>query len=54
MSDDIDPNILSKFEILSKIGEGAYGKVWKAIDKKLKKVVALKKVFDAFRNATDA
>jgi ribose 5-phosphate isomerase RpiB len=28
--------------------------VWKAIDRKLKNVVALKKVFDAFHNATDA
>ena len=28
--------------------------VWKAIDKKTKDVVALKKVFDAFHNATDA
>jgi mitogen-activated protein kinase 15 len=28
--------------------------VWKAIDKQTKQVVALKKVFDAFQNATDA
>lgn len=28
--------------------------VWKAIDKQTKAVVALKKVFDAFQNATDA
>jgi len=33
---------------------GAYGIVWKAIDKKYKQTVALKKVFDAFHNATDA
>ena len=32
----------------------AYGIVWKAIDKRSKKVVAVKKCFDAFRNATDA
>ncbi len=32
----------------------AYGIVWKAIDKKTREVVALKKVFDAFQNATDA
>jgi hypothetical protein len=32
----------------------AYGIVWKAIDKKTRQVVALKKCFDAFRNATDA
>jgi hypothetical protein len=32
----------------------AYGIVWKAIDKKTKETVALKKIFDAFQNATDA
>jgi mitogen-activated protein kinase 15 len=45
---------LRKFEILQKLGKGAYGVVWKAIDKQSKQVVALKKVFDAFQNATDA
>ena len=28
--------------------------MWKAIDKKTGEVVALKKIFDAFRNQTDA
>jgi hypothetical protein len=28
--------------------------VWKAVDKRTRAVVALKKCFDAFRNATDA
>lgn len=28
--------------------------MWKAIDKKTKETVALKKIFDAFQNATDA
>jgi mitogen-activated protein kinase 15 len=32
----------------------AYGIVWKAIDKRTRNPVALKKCFDAFRNATDA
>jgi len=32
----------------------AYGIVWKAVDKKTGEVVALKKIFDAFRNQTDA
>ena len=32
----------------------AYGIVWKAIDKRTGEVVALKKIFDAFRNQTDA
>jgi hypothetical protein len=30
------------------VGKGAYGIVWKAIDKKTKDIVALKKNFDAF------
>lgn len=28
--------------------------VWKAVDKKTRDTVALKKIFDAFQNATDA
>ncbi|CAD6197380.1 unnamed protein product, partial [Caenorhabditis auriculariae] len=37
-----------------RLGKGAYGIVWKAIDRRTKDVVALKKIFDAFRNATDS
>ena len=33
---------------------GAYGIVWKATDRKSEETVALKKIFDAFQNATDA
>ena len=40
--------------VLSQLGKGAYGIVWKAIDKKTNDKVALKKIFDAFQNATDA
>lgn len=54
MSEEIEPHILRKFEIIQKLGKGAYGIVWKAIDRKTKTVVALKKVFDAFHNDTDA
>ena len=32
----------------------AYGIVWKAVDKQTGQVVALKKIFDAFRNQVDA
>jgi mitogen-activated protein kinase 15 len=41
-------------DLLRRMYEKAYGIVWKAIDKKTREVVALKKVFDAFQNATDA
>ncbi|XP_069163583.1 extracellular signal-regulated kinase 2 isoform X2 [Procambarus clarkii] len=35
-------------------GPHAYGIVWKAIDRRTGEVVAVKKIFDAFRNETDA
>jgi len=54
MSEEIDRHVLRKYEIVQKLGRGAYGIVWKAIDKKTRDVVALKKCFDAFQNATDA
>jgi serine/threonine protein kinase len=86
MSDELERQVLKKYEISNKLGKGvrgaaaaplftprpptllpapppstraphpaqAYGVVWKAIDKKSRHVVALKKCFDAFRNSTDA
>jgi len=54
MSEEIDRHVLRKYDIVQKLGRGAYGIVWKAIDKKTTEVVALKKCFDAFQNATDA
>lgn len=50
----MEPHILKYYEIQKKLGKGAYGIVWKAVDKKTKNVVALKKIFDAFQNVTDA
>ncbi|XP_071807214.1 extracellular signal-regulated kinase 2-like isoform X2 [Asterias amurensis] len=54
MSSDIESHILRKYEIKRRLGKGAYGIVWKAIDRRTGEVVALKKIFDAFRNQTDA
>ena len=45
MTEEIEPHILKKYEIVEKLGKGAYGIVWKAVDRKLKQVVALKKVY---------
>ena len=39
MTDDIESHIARKFEIIQKLGKGAYGIVWKAVDKKLKTVI---------------
>jgi len=54
MTEEIDKHILKKYDVLQKLGKGAYGIVWKASDKKSGDKVALKKIFDAFQNATDA
>ncbi|KAF4676134.1 hypothetical protein FOL46_007187 [Perkinsus olseni] len=68
MTEEIDRHVLRKYEIVQKLGRGAYGIVWKAIEKRIpirvlfldprllgtREVVALKKCFDAFQNATDA
>ncbi|XP_065062216.1 extracellular signal-regulated kinase 2-like [Rhopilema esculentum] len=54
MSTDIEGHILKKYEIKKRLGKGAYGIVWKAIDRRTGEIVALKKIFDAFRNQTDA
>eukprot|EP00164_Ancoracysta_twista_P000471 GFYU01000630.1.p1 GENE.GFYU01000630.1~~GFYU01000630.1.p1 ORF type:complete len:354 (-),score=93.84 GFYU01000630.1:605-1666(-) len=54
MSEDIDKHVLRKYEIVQKLGKGAYGIVWKVIDKKTRETCALKKIFDAFQNATDS
>lgn len=51
---EIDDHITKRFDIQKRLGKGAYGIVWKAMDRKTKDVVAVKKIFDAFRNQTDA
>jgi mitogen-activated protein kinase 15 len=50
----IEAHILKKYEVLKKLGSGAYGHVWKVKDIKTGKVYALKKIFDAFQHSTDA
>ena len=46
--------LYSQRKLFAKLGKGAYGIVWKAVEKKNREPVAIKKVFDAFSNATDA
>nr|XP_006635985.1 PREDICTED: mitogen-activated protein kinase 15 [Lepisosteus oculatus] len=50
----VEDHISLKYEIKRRLGKGAYGIVWKAIDRKTGEIVAVKKIFDAFRNRTDA
>jgi len=52
--EEVDAHILERFEIQQKLGKGAYGIVWKVRDKDTGETYALKKIFDAFQNATDA
>ena len=49
MSEEIDKHVLKRYDVGQKLGKGAYGIVWKSIDKKSQKLVALKKVYDAFQ-----
>ncbi|KAL7053554.1 hypothetical protein AAHC03_027025 [Spirometra sp. Aus1] len=54
MTAEVEQHVLQRYELKKRIGKGAYGIVWKAVSKKTNEVVALKKIFDAFRNKTDA
>ena len=53
MSEEIDSRVAKRYEIIQKLGKGAYGVVWKCKNKE-GTIFALKKIFDAFQNATDA
>ena len=47
----IDKLIVRKFDLVKQVGKGAYGVVWRAIDKSTLQTVAVKKCFEAFRRA---
>lgn len=51
---EIDKHILERFNVNQMLGKGAYGIVWKCEEKTTGEVIALKKIFGAFQNATDA
>ncbi|XP_053718573.1 mitogen-activated protein kinase 15 isoform X3 [Synchiropus splendidus] len=51
---EVEEHITLKYEIKKRLGKGAYGIVWKAVDRQTGDIVAVKKIFDAFRNRTDA
>ncbi len=54
MTETVSNNILCKYSLINKIGSGAYGHVWKVIDRTSNQVYALKKIFNAFQHSTDA
>uniref|UniRef100_A0A2K5DG60 Protein kinase domain-containing protein n=1 Tax=Aotus nancymaae TaxID=37293 RepID=A0A2K5DG60_AOTNA len=52
----VDPRVARRYLLKRRLGKGglAYGIVWKAVDRRTGEVVAIKKIFDAFRDKTDA
>uniref|UniRef100_A0A2R8NBZ2 mitogen-activated protein kinase n=1 Tax=Callithrix jacchus TaxID=9483 RepID=A0A2R8NBZ2_CALJA len=50
----VDPRVARRYLLRRRLGKGAYGIVWKAVDRRTGEVVAIKKIFDAFRDKTDA
>jgi mitogen-activated protein kinase 15 len=52
--EEVERHVRKRFEVCQRLGKGAYGVVWKAIERRSRSTVALKKCFDAFRNGTDA
>jgi len=50
----VDRHVLKRYDTKGVLGKGAYGIVWRAVDRRSGETVALKKIFDAFQNSTDA
>lgn len=53
-SETVPEAMLRRFEFCQKLSYGAYSVVWKVRDKKSRKLMALKKIYQAFRDAEDA
>lgn len=51
---EVDRHVAQRYLIKRRLGKGAYGIVWKAMDRRTGEVVAIKKIFDAFRDQIDA
>ena len=51
---EFDGRFLNEYEIQSLLGKSCCATVWRAVDRRTKQVVAIKKIFDAFQNSTDA
>uniref|UniRef100_A0A7S2WX63 Protein kinase domain-containing protein n=1 Tax=Rhizochromulina marina TaxID=1034831 RepID=A0A7S2WX63_9STRA len=52
--ESVERHVLMRYELCQRLGKSSFGLVWKAIEKKSRRVVALKKVYDAFRSPEDA
>ncbi|KAI4539953.1 hypothetical protein MG293_010348 [Ovis ammon polii] len=51
---EVDRHVAQRYLLKRRLGKGAYGIVWKAVDRRTGEVVAIKKIFDAFKDKTDA
>lgn len=54
LNEEVEQNVRRRFELIEKIGSGAYGTVWKARNRSSQAMVAVKKIYEAFNNPTDA
>jgi serine/threonine protein kinase len=54
MSEEVESHVLKDYLLVRKLGSGAYGHVWKVLEKSSKRPFALKKIFDAFQHSVDA
>ena len=54
MSEEIEYSITKKYSIQNIIQKGVNSIVWKAVDNKSQEQVAIKKIFNVFKNSTDA
>ena len=52
-SEEVERHVLTRYELCQRLGKGAFGIVWKVIEKKSRTVMALKKCYDAFRSSED-
>uniref|UniRef100_A0A8C0I655 Mitogen-activated protein kinase 15 n=1 Tax=Balaenoptera musculus TaxID=9771 RepID=A0A8C0I655_BALMU len=51
---EMDRHVAQRYLLKRRLGNGAYGIVWKAVGQRTGEVVAIKKIFDAFKDKTDA
>lgn len=50
----VEKQVLRRLELCYRLGKGAYGVVWKVIEKRTRRVIALKKYFDVLGRSQDA
>ena len=54
IDEHVEKQVLRRLELCYRLGKGAYGMVWKVIEKRTRRVVALKKCFDVLGRSEDA